>query len=88
MFFLPVSIELNSAGAFDTADKFLALGVHQFFLKVIAFQWIFAFVIMSALFVATCGIAIPGFFGKELTFGRNTVVNEDQERAPLLNEEV
>jgi len=64
-----------------------ALGVGQFLDKIIAFQWIFAFVIMAILFVATLGIAIPGFFGKDVTFGRNTnVVDSDQERAPLLND--
>jgi hypothetical protein len=64
-----------------------SLGVGQFFTKAIAFQWIFAFVIMGILFVATLGIAIPGIFGKELSFRREqSVVPADQERAPLLDD--
>lgn len=64
-----------------------ALGVGQFLDKVIAFQWIFAFVIMAVLFIATLGVAVPGIFGKDVSFGRDTnVVDADQERAPLLND--
>jgi hypothetical protein len=65
-----------------------SLGVGQFFTKAIAFQWIFAFVIMGVLFVATVGIALPGIFGKEFTFRREqNVVPADQERAPLLDDQ-
>lgn len=64
-----------------------SLGVHQFFMKVIAFQWIFAFTIMAALFLATLVIAVPGIFGKEVSFRRDThIVDPDQERAPLLDD--
>jgi len=64
-----------------------ALGVGQFTTKVIAFQWIFAFVIMAILFLATLVIAIPGIFGKEFSFRREgNVVSADQERAPLLDD--
>jgi len=64
-----------------------ALGVGQFLDKIIAFQWVFAFVIMGVLFLATHAIAIPGIFGKEFTFRRETnVVEADQERAPLLDD--
>ncbi|KAL3427298.1 ATP synthase f0 [Phlyctema vagabunda] len=64
-----------------------ALGVHQFFIKAIAFQWIFAFTIMATLFVATLVIAVPGIFGKEVSFRREgQVVEPDQERAPLLDD--
>ena len=63
-----------------------ALGVGQFFTKVIAFQWIFAFVIMGVLFLATLVIGVPGIFGKEISFRREgQVVPADQERAPLLD---
>ena len=70
-------------------DKLLAaLAVHQLDLKFIAFQWIFAFVIMSVLFVATMLISIPGIFGKELTIRRDgDVVDRDRERQPLLEDE-
>ncbi len=65
-----------------------SLGVHQFFLKVIAFQWIFAFTIMATLFVATLLIGVPVIFGKEISFRRDTaVVPVDQERAPLLDDQ-
>jgi hypothetical protein len=64
-----------------------SLGVHQFFIKAIAFQWIFAFTIMATLFVSTLLISIPGIFGKEFSFRREgTVVPADQERAPLLDD--
>lgn len=64
-----------------------SLGVGQFLTKTIAFQWIFAFTIMAALFFATLAIAIPGIFGKEFTFRREgAVVPADQERAPLLDD--
>lgn len=64
-----------------------SLGVGQFFTKVIAFQWIFAFVIMGVLFVSTLLIAVPGAFGKEISFRREgAVVPADQERAPLLDD--
>ncbi|KAL2066074.1 hypothetical protein VTL71DRAFT_2145 [Oculimacula yallundae] len=64
-----------------------ALGVGQFFTKVIAFQWIFAFTIMATLFLATLVIAVPGIFGKEVSFTRDQhVVSADQERAPLLDD--
>jgi len=64
-----------------------SLGVGQFLAKTFALQWIFAFVIMGVLFLATLGIAIPGIFGKEISFRREgAVVPPDQERAPLLDD--
>lgn len=64
-----------------------SLGVHQFFLKTVAFQWIFAFTIMGTLFLATLIIAVPGIFGKEISFRRDTrIVDAEQERAPLLDD--
>lgn len=65
-----------------------ALGVGQFLLLIIAFQWIFAFTIMATLFVLTLLIAIPGIFGREIGFRREVVViSEDRERAPLLEDQ-
>jgi len=65
-----------------------SLGVGQFFTKAIAFQWIFAFTIMAVLFLATLVISIPGIFGKEFSFRREgAIVNEDRERAPLLDDQ-
>ncbi|KAI9896990.1 hypothetical protein N3K66_008012 [Trichothecium roseum] len=60
-----------------------AIGVAQFFDKVIALQWIFAFVIMALLFVATVTIAVPASAGRDITWKRRS---DDAERAPLLNE--
>ncbi|KAI1171580.1 DUF1774-domain-containing protein [Nemania sp. FL0916] len=53
-----------------------AIGVSQFFVQVIALQWIFAFTIMAVLFVATVVIAVPATTGK--------TQSADAERAPLL----
>jgi hypothetical protein len=64
-----------------------SLGVHQFLFKIVALQWIFAFTIMATLFVTTLLIAVPGIFGKEISFRREqNVVPSDQERAPLLDD--
>lgn len=60
-----------------------AIGVAQFYDKVIAFQWIFAFTIMAVLFVSTLVIAYPAWSGKEYTWPRRSAP-ADQERAPLL----
>lgn len=66
-----------------------SLGVGQFLTKAFALQWIFAFVVMGVLFLSTLVIAVPGIFGKEISFRRDTegaVVPADQERAPLLDD--
>jgi len=64
-----------------------SLGVGQFLTKVIAFQWIFAFTIMASLFLFTLVVAVPGIFGKEISFRREGAVKPvDQERAPLLQD--
>ncbi|KAL7628072.1 hypothetical protein AAE478_002268 [Parahypoxylon ruwenzoriense] len=61
-----------------------AIGVAQFFRQVIAFQWIFAFIIMALLFVATVIVAIPAATGRDFKFVRTR--GGDAERAPLLTE--
>ena len=58
-----------------------AIGVGQFFRQVVALQWIFAFVIMAVLFVATVIVAIPAATGKKQD---HPVEGGDAERAPLL----
>ncbi|TVY58287.1 hypothetical protein LSUE1_G008331 [Lachnellula suecica] len=64
-----------------------SLGVGQFFTKAFALQWIFCFIIMGLLFVSTLVIAVPGIFGKEVSFRREgAIVPADQERAPLLDD--
>lgn len=62
-----------------------AIGVAQFKSQVIAFQWIFAFIIMALLFVSTASIAVPAIFGRDVRW-RRTTTSADAERAPLLNE--
>lgn len=62
-----------------------SIGVAQFFSKIIALQWIFAFIVMGILFVMTVGVAVPAWTGRDITWKRNP--NTDQERAPLLNED-
>lgn len=60
------------ATAFLTAG----LGVGQFFIKAFALQWIFAFTIMSVVFLSTLAIITP--LGSRSATG---------ERAPLLTED-
>ncbi|KAI9880577.1 MAG: hypothetical protein M1830_002276 [Pleopsidium flavum] len=65
-----------------------SLAVGQLMTKAIAFQWIFAFVIMGLLLLFTLAIAVPSMFGKELIFTRDgDVVDEERERRPLLDDE-
>ncbi|KAI9800883.1 MAG: hypothetical protein M1825_003666 [Sarcosagium campestre] len=85
LFFIAVYKDYTVGLALSTLTA--ALGVHQFFLKVIALQWIFAFTIMAALFVLSLGVAYPAATGKSWSFRRSTgVVEEDRERAPLLDD--
>jgi len=73
---------------FCTAFLLAGLGVGQFPVKIFALQWIFAFTIMSIVFVFSLIIAIPGIFGREtgLEAGHehHHTVGADRERAPLL----
>lgn len=59
-----------------------AIGVSQFLRQVIAFQWIFAFIIMALLFIMTVVVAVPAWTGREMKWSRSAPA--DQERAPLL----
>ncbi|KAI2466155.1 DUF1774-domain-containing protein [Annulohypoxylon bovei var. microspora] len=61
-----------------------AIGVSQFLRQVVAFQWIFAFIIMAILFVATLVVAVPAATGRGIKFARAR--EGDTERAPLLGE--
>ena len=60
-----------------------AIGVSQFLRQIIALQWIFAFVIMAVLFIATVVVAVPAWTGREIKWKRSS---DEGERAPLLNE--
>ncbi|KAJ9629707.1 hypothetical protein H2203_002088 [Taxawa tesnikishii (nom. ined.)] len=63
-----------------------SLGVAQFLTHAIAFQWIFAFIIMALLFVFSIIIGIPGLVGEDV-FKRGQIVSEDREREPLLQDD-
>jgi len=64
------------------ATSFLAagLGVEQFYVKVIALQWPFAFAVMAVTFLTSLVVAVPA-----LTCG--TACDRTGERAPLLHAE-
>ena len=62
-----------------------SLGTAQFLRQVIALQWIFAFIIMAILFLATVTVAVPAWTGREFSWGRSREP-ADAERAPLLND--
>lgn len=62
-----------------------SLGVGQFLRQIVAFQWIFAFTIMSVLFLATLLVAVPAWLGNESVLGTRREP-ADAERAPLLAE--
>jgi hypothetical protein len=62
-----------------------AIGVAQFHRQIVAFQWIFAFTIMSVLFVSTLVIAVPAWTGREVPWARRAPP-ADTERAPLLGD--
>jgi hypothetical protein len=55
-------------------------------IHVIAFQWIFAFVIMGCLIVLSVLIGIPGVLGERGIRHEGDVVDSDRERAPLLDD--
>ncbi|CEJ84191.1 hypothetical protein VHEMI03408 [[Torrubiella] hemipterigena] len=63
-----------------------AIGVAQFQRQIVAFQWIFAFIIMGLLFLGTLGVAVPVWTGRELKW-KTRAPAADAERAPLLNDE-
>ncbi|KIH88870.1 hypothetical protein SPBR_07704 [Sporothrix brasiliensis 5110] len=61
-----------------------ALGAGQFLRQFIALQWIFAFIVMSVLFLATVAVALPVWTGRQQSV---LVIPRDSERAPLLDEQ-
>ena len=66
----------------------IALALHQLTIKVVALQWIFAFVIMGLLIVGTLGVVIPGLLGRESGLGKSVSGDaegdREREREPLL----
>jgi len=71
---------------FELSILAAAIGVSQFLTKVIAFQWIFAFIIMALLFILSLAVGVPGLLGREEPFACGEIVSEDRERAPLLDD--
>jgi len=69
---------------FATAFLAAGLGVGQFFTKVIALQWPFAFAVMAVVFLSTLVVAVPGIFG---TTTGHEASGRSGERAPLLRED-
>lgn len=71
----------------------LALAVHQLSVKVLATQWIFAFIVMSLLVACSLALTLLNFAGKELRFigeadlARQIRDLEDPERESLLGSE-
>ena len=66
-----------------------ALALAQLAIKVIAFQWIFAFVIMGVLLLASAVVAGLGVLGIDRSVRHvRAAVSEDGERKTLLNSQV
>ncbi|KAF2094170.1 DUF1774-domain-containing protein [Rhizodiscina lignyota] len=84
LFFL--SVYKDYTMGFELSVLSAALGVGQFFTRVIALQWEFAFAIMAALFLLSWAVAFPQVLGRD-PFKRGEIVSEDRERAPLLADE-
>jgi len=70
---------------FATAFLAAGLGVGQFFTKVIALQWPFAFAVMAIVFLASLATAVPGILGTNT--GNEATGRGRGERAPLLHED-
>lgn len=83
MFFLAAYKDYSMG--FALAILSAALGLGQFLTHVIAFQWIFAFVICGILVVLSLLVGVPELFGWE-PFKRGAIVPEDREREPLLQD--
>jgi len=66
----------------------LSLALRQFDIKIIALQWIFAFVIFGVFLVTSIYISTTKYYGRDSLF-RSVAHPEstDRERQPLLNEE-
>jgi len=71
---------------FELAILSLSIALAQMATHVIAFQWIFAFVIMGCLVVLSILIGIPGLLGERGIRREGEVVDSDRERAPLLDD--
>jgi hypothetical protein len=61
----------------------MLMDFRQFFTKVIALQWPFAFAVMAIVFLGSLATAIPGIMG---TNTGNEASGRRGERAPLLQD--
>lgn len=68
---------------FATSYLMFGLGVGQFFTKIIALQWIFAFIIAATLFVGSCIVAVTPVPTSHVDVEE---APRSDERAPLLAE--
>lgn len=71
-----------------STDHVAALAVKQFSVKIIALQWIFAFVIFGVFLVTSTYVASTKYYGRDSLFRRIAAPeSSDRERQPLLNDE-
>ncbi|KAK5070240.1 hypothetical protein LTR64_002079 [Lithohypha guttulata] len=70
---------------FELAILSLAIALGQLGTKALAIQWVFAFVIMGLLLIGSVVIAVPSVIGQRKE-DLPQVVDEDRERAPLLDD--
>lgn len=69
-------------------DILPGLAIGQLATRVVALQWIFAFVIAGCLFILSLIIAAPRLFGQDRSVRQEgAIVSEDRERAPLLDDQ-
>jgi len=71
---------------FELAILSLSLALSQLAIHVIAFQWIFAFVIMGCLILLSILVSIPGVLGERGIRREGDIVDSDRERRPLLDD--
>ncbi|KAK5080551.1 hypothetical protein LTR05_008494 [Lithohypha guttulata] len=70
---------------FELAILSLAIALGQLGTKALAIQWVLAFVIMGLLLIGSVVIAVPSVIGQRKE-DLPQVVDEDRERAPLLDD--
>lgn len=72
----------------EFTDYSLALAVKQIGIKIIALQWIFAFVIFAIFLLVSLYISTTKYSGRDSLFRRVAAPEAgDRERQPLLNED-
>lgn len=70
---------------FSSSVLVFGIGIAQLFTKLIAVQWIFAFVISGLLFLLSVLIAVPTITPSQLKQAREEARGASAERAPLLD---